>query len=53
MAPASVVMPIDFARLPLIAILAVIFYDEALDIFVILGASLILLSNYASLRRQS
>ena len=53
MAPASVVMPIDFARLPLIAILAVIFYDEALDIFVILGASLILLSNYASLHRQS
>jgi drug/metabolite transporter (DMT)-like permease len=53
MAPASVVMPIDFARLPLIAILAVIFYDEALDIFVILGASLILLSNYVNLRCQS
>jgi len=53
MAPASVVMPIDFARLPLIAILAVIFYDEALDIFVILGASLILLSNYINLRHQS
>ena len=53
MAPASVVMPIDFARLPLIAILAAIFYDEALDIFVILGASLILLSNYINLRRQS
>ena len=53
MAPASVVMPIDFARLPLIAILAVIFYDEALDIFVILGASLILLSNYVNLRCQA
>lgn len=53
MAPASVVMPIDFARLPLIAILAVIFYDEALDKFIILGASLILLSNYINLRRQS
>lgn len=53
MAPASVVMPIDFARLPLIAILAVIFYDEALDKFIILGAALILLSNYINLRRQS
>jgi drug/metabolite transporter (DMT)-like permease len=53
MAPASVVMPSDFARLPLIAILAVIFYDEALDKFIILGAALILLSNYINLRRQS
>ncbi len=46
LAPASVVMPIDFIRLPLIAILGVLVYAEQLDIAVLAGAVLIFAANY-------
>ncbi|AHM05191.1 membrane protein [Roseibacterium elongatum DSM 19469] len=50
LAPASVVMPMDFARLPVIAVIGVLFYDEALGLGVILGALLILGGNYLNIR---
>ncbi|MBF9042049.1 EamA family transporter [Rhodobacterales bacterium HKCCE4037] len=46
LAPASVVMPIDFIRLPVIASLAFILYGEPVEFAVILGAALIFGANY-------
>lgn len=48
-APATLVMPVDFLRLPLIAVIGLLFYDEPIDAFVILGAALIFGANYANL----
>lgn len=48
-APATVVIPVDFARLPVIAIVGMLLYDEPLDIFVILGALLIFGGNYLNI----
>jgi len=53
LAPASLVMPVDFARLPLIAVIGVVFYGESLDFYLCLGAALILVANYLNLKRQA
>ncbi len=53
LAPASVVMPIDFVRLPVIAVIGALFYNEALDLWVFVGAVLIFGANYANIRLQS
>lgn len=50
-APASVVMPMDFVRLPVIAIIATLLYLEPLDPFVFLGAALIFGANYLNITR--
>jgi drug/metabolite transporter (DMT)-like permease len=39
---ATVVVPLDFLRIPLIALVGWMFYGEALDVFVFAGASLII-----------
>lgn len=53
-APASVVMPIDFARLPIIAIVGIVLYNEPVDALIFLGAALIFGANYLNIRfRQS
>ncbi|WP_341861470.1 DMT family transporter [Gymnodinialimonas sp. 57CJ19] len=49
LAPASVVMPIDFARLPLIAIVGALFFEEPLEWAVLLGAILIFGANYMNI----
>jgi len=49
-APASTVMPFDFARLPLIAIVGALFYNEPLDALVFLGAVVIFAANYINIR---
>ncbi|MHA7877207.1 DMT family transporter [Roseivivax sp.] len=46
LAPATVVMPIDFTRLPLIAVVGMLLYAEPLDPFVLLGAAVIFAANY-------
>jgi len=51
-APASKVMPMDFARLPVIAVVGWAAYGEALDPLVFLGAALILGGNLLGLRRN-
>lgn len=51
-APASVVMPLDFARLPVIAVVGWAAYGEALDPLVFLGAAMILGGNLLTLRRN-
>ncbi|EYD73571.1 membrane protein [Rubellimicrobium mesophilum DSM 19309] len=51
-APASVVMPLDFARLPVIAVVGWAAYREPLDPLVFVGAALILAGNLLTLRRN-
>ncbi len=48
-APATVVVPIDFVRLPTIAIVGMLLYGEALDAWVFVGATVILAANYANI----
>lgn len=48
-APATVVVPIDFVRLPTIAIVGMLLYDEALDAWVFIGAAVIFAANYANI----
>lgn len=49
LAPASIVMPIDFVRLPAIAIVGALVYNEAIDPFILLGALLIFSGNYLNI----
>ena len=53
LAPASIVVPIDFGRLPVIAVVGMVFYNEPLDIFVLLGAALILGANFYNVRTET
>jgi len=53
LAPATIVVPMDFARLPVAAILGVLIYAEALDPFVFVGAALIFGANYLNLWREA
>jgi drug/metabolite transporter (DMT)-like permease len=50
LAPATFVVPIDFARLPVIAIIAALFFGETLDTPVFVGAAMILIGNLISAR---
>lgn len=52
-APASVVIPIDFARLPAIAVVGMLFYNEALDIYVLIGALVIFSGNYLNVASET
>jgi len=50
---ATVAAPIDFIRLPLIALVGAAFYGEALDPMVFVGAAIIFAGTYYSLSRES
>jgi drug/metabolite transporter (DMT)-like permease len=52
LADATVVTPIDFLRLPLIAVVGAMFYDEAFDPMVLVGAAVIFAGTYYSLSRE-
>jgi drug/metabolite transporter (DMT)-like permease len=52
-ADASLVVPIDFLRLPLIAVVGVLFYGEALEVSTLLGAGVIFAGTYYSIRREA
>lgn len=52
-APATLVMPFDFLRLPVIAVVGLIFYDEPVGLLVIAGAALILCGNYLNIRAEA
>jgi S-adenosylmethionine uptake transporter len=45
--------PIDFARLPLIALAGYALYDERVEVWVAVGALIIFASNYHALRAES
>ena len=50
---ASVVVPIDFMRIPLIAMVGWLYYDEAIDAFVFAGAGLIVCGVLWNLHAES
>ncbi|TDK47374.1 DMT family transporter [Antarcticimicrobium luteum] len=52
-APATVVMPIDFARLPTIAIVGMLLYSEPLEIWVFAGAAVIFAGNYLNILAET
>ena len=49
LAPATVVMPVDFIRLPVIATVGMLFYAEAIDVCVFVGAVIIFAGNYMNI----
>jgi|SRR4051812_2849112 drug/metabolite transporter (DMT)-like permease len=52
LADATVVVPVDFIRLPLIAVVGALFYAERFDPMVIVGAAIIFAGTYYSLSRE-
>lgn len=52
LADATLVIPFDFLRLPLIAILGYLLYDEVFDPLIIVGGLLILCGTYINLRSE-
>lgn len=50
---ATLVVPLDFMRIPLIAVVGWAFYHESLDIFVLLGALIIIVGVVWNLRAES
>lgn len=52
LAPAATVAPMEFARLPFIALVAVALYAEPLDPFVFLGAAVIFYANWLNIARR-
>ena len=53
LAEASVVVPIDFLRLPLIAVIGFLIYNEAIEIAVFAGALVIFAGNYYNIRQET
>jgi len=51
-ADASVVAPMDFMRLPVIAVVGMLLYSEALDPFVFIGGAVILAGNWLNIRHE-
>jgi drug/metabolite transporter (DMT)-like permease len=52
LADATVVVPIDFTRLPLIAVVGAMFYAEPFDPLILVGAAVIFAGTYYSLSRE-
>jgi drug/metabolite transporter (DMT)-like permease len=52
-APATVVVPLDFGRLPVIAIVAMVLFDEPLEIWVFVGAAIIFSANYLNIWNET
>ncbi len=53
LADASLVLPVDFMRLPLIAVVGFFVYTEPIDLLVLAGAVMIFAGNYYALRREA
>ena len=52
-ADAMLVVPIDFLRLPLIAVVGAVFYNEPLQLVIMIGAAIIFAGTFYSIRRES
>ncbi len=52
LAPATVVAPIDFLRLPLIAFVGWMLYNEALEAAIFIGAAIVFGANYLNIRAE-
>ncbi len=53
LASASFVMPIDFIRLPVIAVAGMVLYGESVDAAVLIGAAIIFAGNYLNIRAET
>lgn len=53
LAPATVVIPIDFVRLPTIAVIGMLLYQEQIDIWVFVGALIIFGGNYLNILSET
>ena len=53
LAPATVVVPVDFIRLPMIAVVGMMFYNEPIDIWVMVGAVVIFAGNYINILHET
>lgn len=49
LAPATFIAPLDFCRLPIVAVIGYVFYNEALNIYIIAGAMIIFISVYLNI----
>ena len=52
-APATVVVPFDFIRLPAIAVIGMLLYNEPLDGWVLIGAAVIFGANYMNILAET
>jgi drug/metabolite transporter (DMT)-like permease len=52
-ADATMIVPMDFLRVPLTAVAGWLVYSERIDLFTVVGAALVLLANLLNLRRPS
>ena len=52
LADAMIVMPMDFLRLPLIAVVGYFLYQESIDMFLLFGAAVMLFGNMLSLKEK-
>jgi drug/metabolite transporter (DMT)-like permease len=52
-APATLITPVDFLRLPLIAVIGLMVYGEAIDALVMIGAAVIFGANYLNLWHET
>ncbi|WP_068112333.1 DMT family transporter [Tropicimonas marinistellae] len=53
LAPAAMVMPMDFLRLPVMAAIGMAFYSEPVDAWVLVGAAIIFGANWLNLRGRT
>lgn len=52
LADATLVVPVDYGRLPVIAIIGMMLYNEPLDPWIFAGAGLVLLGNWLNIRHK-
>jgi drug/metabolite transporter (DMT)-like permease len=53
LADISLIYPLDFLRLPFMALIGYLLYAEGLDPWVVLGAAIIFGANYYSVRQEA
>ena len=53
LAPVAVVAPVDFARLPVIALVGLLVYAEPVEFVVLIGACIIFAANYLNIMAES
>lgn len=53
LAPATIISPMDFARLPLLTVVGAVFFFEEISLFVALGATFVFIANYLNILAES
>lgn len=53
LAPVMVIAPIDFLRLPIVAFIGASFYNEAINVWVIIGAVIVFSANFLNIWGES